>query len=257
MKSSSLSFKHQAHCIVGSTDQTAKFIIKELQSFLCTTHNESEECSTCTLIHKQSHPATIWLNPETDYNSQALDDLIGQTKYKLNSKEYRFFIFLQAEQISDTCFNKLLKTIEEPLPQYYFIFLTESIDAILETVQSRCHVQSIYTTEKSEEFDYFFSIINNPENNPIQYLSVIDKAEWNEHKVQQFLDYAISKSYDNILKAFKEENRSSMIYHAQQLAILQEELQNLPATGSSKLFLKNLFLTLHQNYHATVAFKQI
>jgi DNA polymerase-3 subunit delta' len=51
---------------------------------------------------------------------------------------HKVFIFDRAELLSHEAANRLLKTLEEPLPQVLFILLTTSENALLPTIVSRC-----------------------------------------------------------------------------------------------------------------------
>jgi hypothetical protein len=81
----------------------------------------------------------------------------------------------------------------------------------------------------------------------------IEKAEWNEYTARSFLDYAIQKVHEKIIFEYQQNNRTVMIQLAHKLAVLQQHLLILPAAGSAKLFLRNLYLALHIQHHEKLA----
>lgn len=52
----------------------------------------------------------------------------------------RFFIINDAEKMTDTAANALLKTLEEPPPTTYIVLITSRPDSLLATIRSRCQL---------------------------------------------------------------------------------------------------------------------
>lgn len=53
---------------------------------------------------------------------------------------YKIMIIWMADKMNTAASNKLLKLLEEPPAKTIFILITESLDAIIQTIQSRCQV---------------------------------------------------------------------------------------------------------------------
>ncbi len=90
---------------------------------------------------KNEHPDihTILPDPKSDQHPvatiRALLEEAGLPPFEAPAK---IFIIHDAEKMLPASSNTLLKTLEEPPPQTYFILLTSQLEAILPTILSRC-----------------------------------------------------------------------------------------------------------------------
>lgn len=66
------------------------------------------------------------------------EQIIHKLSVKPFSSDSRVMIIWLPEKINDTASNKLLKIIEEPYPQTYFLLVTNDPDRVLGTIVSRC-----------------------------------------------------------------------------------------------------------------------
>lgn len=58
----------------------------------------------------------------------------------------RFFCIAHAEALNPAAENAILKTLEEPRPQHFFLFLTQTPSALLPTILSRAHLYYLRQT---------------------------------------------------------------------------------------------------------------
>lgn len=84
-----------------------------------------------------------WLDEIKAGNSQAIiysnesDSIIRKLSFKSVMGGYKILIIWLPEKMHESCANKLLKEIEEPLGKTCIMFVTENRDAVLGTILSR------------------------------------------------------------------------------------------------------------------------
>ncbi|MCR5796596.1 MAG: DNA polymerase III subunit delta' [Eubacterium sp.] len=98
------------------------------------------ECPSCKQVGSGNHPDVIWVNREL--SSIGVDEvrekIVDTMDIKPFSGPYKIYIISEADRMTEAAQNALLKTIEEP-PEYgVVIMLTNNINALLPTIQSRC-----------------------------------------------------------------------------------------------------------------------
>lgn len=99
------------------------------------------ECHSCRQAESGNHPDIIKVTHEKP-NSISVDDIREQVNHTIMIKPYqgpyKVYIIPQADMMTPQAQNALLKTIEEP-PEYAVIMLlTENVDTLLPTINSRC-----------------------------------------------------------------------------------------------------------------------
>ncbi len=103
-------------------------------------------CRTCQLAKAGTHPDIKWLAPEKGKKNIAVGqvDYIRELAYLTPHTAFgKVFIIEQAETMNSAAQNKLLKLLEEPPANVFFILLCESASDLLDTVLSRCTVFSL------------------------------------------------------------------------------------------------------------------
>jgi hypothetical protein len=88
-----------------------------------------------------THPDLYLLRPEGKANLHPVENiraLIEDAAFPPFEAPCRVFIIYDADRMLPASSNALLKTLEEPQPNTYFLLLTKSDSAILLTIRSRC-----------------------------------------------------------------------------------------------------------------------
>lgn len=182
------------------------------------------ECHSCKLIQKMEHPDVHFSFPTVQTLAQTSDiqfplwktmvkenpfanlnewinysDEKGRKptisvhqsnaivkKLTLKSFEggYKVSVIWMAEEMNQTCANKLLKIIEEPPQKTLFILLAESEDAILPTILSRTQITKIKQL-KGEELRTYLKNRNDVSGDLIE--SVISRSEGDIHAAIELL----------------------------------------------------------------------
>ena len=122
---------------VGKTT-TARILAKVLN---CTAPRDGNPCETCDSC--QSIAASISMNVlEIDgASNNGIDDireLREVVRYAATEGVYKIYIIDEVHMLSTAAFNGLLKTLEEPPEHVVFIFATTEVQAVPQTILSRC-----------------------------------------------------------------------------------------------------------------------
>jgi len=101
------------------------------------------ECRACTLIDAMQHPdlaVVRRLEGDRDIKVEQVRELqhsLALAPYEANN---RVALLLNFEQASQSAANAMLKTLEEPPPKVVLALTTESAEALLPTISSRCEI---------------------------------------------------------------------------------------------------------------------
>lgn len=235
--------QHPTQLWVSDHQTLHTHIIAHLQKKLCAKQG-CLECITCKQITAQEHPWVIWLQPERSYTLEQIDEVLTLAGFTLDHNEQRFFIFTKAERLTDQCSNRLLKTIEEPFAGYNFFFLTNRIQALPLTIQSRCVIHTIKQQSSIEPYqDFLKPFLALQFYDPINFIKQLDLLDIKEQETKELTDelfaYWSHEVKQNIQAEIPTTTATAMT------SILQQAIINQPMTGSAKIFWKNLYMTAH------------
>lgn len=109
------------------------------------------ECHDCRRALNFNHPNLVMIEPDNEaIKKEQIEDLIHN--YSLTSLEdnNRVYIIKNAELLTASAANSLLKFLEEPSDNIYGILITENIQIMLNTIKSRCQIISFLQKDKEE-----------------------------------------------------------------------------------------------------------
>ena len=95
-------------------------------------------CANCQAIAEDRHPDVIELDAATHTGVENVRELTQMVQFRPALARYRLIIFDEAHMLSQSSWNALLKTLEEPPAHTKFIFATTELRKIPLTVLSRC-----------------------------------------------------------------------------------------------------------------------
>lgn len=95
-------------------------------------------CKNCTQIREDRHPDVLEMDAASRTGVGDIRELIEKVQYAPSIARYKVFIIDEVHMLSNSAFNALLKTLEEPPPQVIFIFATTETRKIPVTILSRC-----------------------------------------------------------------------------------------------------------------------
>lgn len=100
--------------------------------------NICNECSNCESINDGSHPDIIEIDAASNSGVDEVRNLIEQVKYGPIKGRYKVYIIDEVHMMTNSAFNALLKTLEEPPSYVVFILCTTEPYKLLPTILSRC-----------------------------------------------------------------------------------------------------------------------
>lgn len=99
---------------------------------------QCNRCSNCEAINENSHPDVIEIDAASNSGVEEVRNLIDKVKYGPIKGRYKVYIIDEVHMMTNSAFNALLKTLEEPPSNTVFILCTTEPYKLLPTIVSRC-----------------------------------------------------------------------------------------------------------------------
>ena len=122
---------------VGKTS-TARIVAKALNCKNGPTNLPCSECTSCQEISEGNSLDVIEIDAASHTGVKDVREIIENVKYLPSSGKTKIYIIDEAHMLSQSAFNALLKTLEEPPPHVLFILATTEVHKIPVTILSRC-----------------------------------------------------------------------------------------------------------------------
>ena len=197
---------------------------------------------------KDNPDVYILKQDEVNITKDVIKDLLNKLSTTSQFNNKKVYIIDKTEYLSDTVFNAILKTLEEPKEGIYAILISNNIDAVKPTIVSRC--QKIFlssSTDKLELTEEIGEISND----------LINSIEENGPKTiaKNYKMYNIISDRDKFIKVLKTMMNE---YHKVLKSIIEEknedylnkkilENNNLSSILNKMLIIDNT-INLMQNY---------
>ena len=117
--------------------------------------NQCLKCSSCQKIKDGNHPDVVEIDAASNSTVDSVRNLIENISYQPILSRYKVYIIDEVHNMSNSAFNALLKTLEEPPSFVVFILATTEPQKILPTILSR--VQR-YDFSKVSNEDIFLNL---------------------------------------------------------------------------------------------------
>lgn len=95
-------------------------------------------CDSCRSIARGSSLDVIEIDGASNTSVENVRQIKDEVLFPPNSSKYKIYIIDEVHMLSNSAFNALLKTIEEPPPYIVFIFATTELHKVPATIKSRC-----------------------------------------------------------------------------------------------------------------------
>ena len=95
-------------------------------------------CEHCVSIMEGRHVDVMEMDAASRTGVNDIREIIDSVAYRAASARYKIYIIDEVHMLSNSAFNALLKTLEEPPAHVKFIFATTEIRKVPVTVLSRC-----------------------------------------------------------------------------------------------------------------------
>jgi len=134
---------------VGKTTM-ARILAKALNCEEGPTATPCGTCTTCSEITQGTSVDVIEIDGASNTSVDDVRELRENVKFTPFRGAYRIYIIDEVHMLSNSAFNALLKTLEEPPSHVVFIFATTEIHKIPATILSRCQHYNFRRIPKSE-----------------------------------------------------------------------------------------------------------
>ncbi len=122
---------------VGKTT-CARLLAKALNCEKGPTSNPCSECENCRGIAKGNNLDVIEIDGASNTGVNDVRVIKEEVLFPPTSSRYKIYIIDEVHMLSQSAFNALLKTIEEPPDYVVFIFATTETQKVPATIRSRC-----------------------------------------------------------------------------------------------------------------------
>jgi len=95
-------------------------------------------CDSCVSIARGAAMDVIEIDGASNTSVENVRQIKDEVLFPPNSSKYKIYIIDEVHMLSNSAFNALLKTIEEPPPYIVFIFATTELHKVPATIKSRC-----------------------------------------------------------------------------------------------------------------------
>jgi len=122
---------------VGKTS-TARILAKALNCAEGPTPQPCGKCDFCRSVAGGHAVDVMEIDGASNNSVEDIRDLRERVKYAPSAGRYKVYIIDEVHMLSQSAFNALLKTLEEPPPHIVFVLATTASQKIPVTVLSRC-----------------------------------------------------------------------------------------------------------------------
>jgi len=96
------------------------------------------KCETCKILSDPTNMDIIEIDAASNNRVEEIRDLREKVKYPPVNAKYKVYIIDEVHMLTDSAFNALLKTLEEPPKYVVFILGTTEVQKLPATILSRC-----------------------------------------------------------------------------------------------------------------------
>lgn len=127
----------------------------------CTNPNGAEpcgECEVCKSIVDASNPDIIEIDAASRTRVEQMREMLERTSFLPTMSKYKVYIIDEVHMLSQSSFNALLKTLEEPPAHVIFILCTTEVEKVIPTIRSRCQRFDFHLIEKDAMIEHLKNI---------------------------------------------------------------------------------------------------
>ncbi len=117
---------------------TARIFAKSLNCKNGPTISPCGECESCVDIANAVPMDVIEIDAASNRKVEDTQNILEKILYAPVYGKYKIYIIDEVHMLSNTAFNSLLKTLEEPPENVIFILATTEVHKVLDTIKSRC-----------------------------------------------------------------------------------------------------------------------
>jgi DNA polymerase-3 subunit gamma/tau len=122
---------------VGKTS-VARILARALNCEKGPTDTPCGVCASCQEIARGASLDVIEIDGASNTSVNDVREIRDEVLFAPNAGRYKVYIIDEVHMLSNSAFNALLKTIEEPPPYIVFVFATTEVHKVPATIRSRC-----------------------------------------------------------------------------------------------------------------------
>jgi DNA polymerase-3 subunit gamma/tau len=122
---------------VGKTS-VARILARALNCEKGPTDSPCGVCASCREIARAASLDVIEIDGASNTSVNDVRAIRDEVLFAPNAARYKVYIIDEVHMLSNSAFNALLKTIEEPPPYIVFVFATTEVHKVPATIRSRC-----------------------------------------------------------------------------------------------------------------------
>jgi len=132
--------------------ETALLFIKSLFCLENSERKPCNDCRNCDRINNNIHPDVVIISPEEggSIKKEQIQQLHKEITYTSTELSRKIYLIDRVEMLTTSAANSLLKFLEEPDGNTTAILVTENIQRVLGTIQSRCQILNFLDTPMGE-----------------------------------------------------------------------------------------------------------
>ncbi len=113
------------------------------------------DCAECRAVAAGSHPDVEVIRPEgVSYKTADARALVQRSSMAPSRAKWHVIVLEDADRLTETANNVLLKSIEEPPPRAVWLLCTPSVEDVLATIRSRCRHIMLKTPTPQDVADF-------------------------------------------------------------------------------------------------------
>ena len=117
---------------------TARILAKSLNCINGPTVEPCGKCTSCVDITNSVPIDVIEIDAASNRKVEDAQNILEKIQYVPVNGKYKIYIIDEVHMLTNTAFNALLKTLEEPPKNVVFILATTESHKVLDTIKSRC-----------------------------------------------------------------------------------------------------------------------
>jgi DNA polymerase III gamma/tau subunit len=133
---------HHAVVLHGpSPDALRRTALGIARTIECLNGTTGDDCSACRRVEQRLHPDVHFVEVEGDrklISVEQVREIVSAATMRPYEGNGKVFIIDPADALTVSGSNAMLKTLEEPARDTFFVLLTRSYDLLLPTIRSRC-----------------------------------------------------------------------------------------------------------------------
>lgn len=168
-----------------------------------------QECIDCQRIIDNNHPSVVVLNPDNERIKK--EDVISLksdfSQTALEQRQKRVYIIHEVDKATPSALNSLLKFLEEPSSDITAILSTDSLNRVIDTIQSRCLILNLDDESKNQ---YLKEAIQEGYDTKMSEVMLSISEDYEDLK-EKLEDKQFIAFYDVLFEYLKEQNSKKII----------------------------------------------